>query len=39
MTAVIEKGTERTLALAGRLRAAVGSERVLTDRSQVRTYE
>jgi glycolate oxidase len=40
MTAVEESSaTERTTALAGRLRAAVGVERVLTDRSQVRTYE
>ncbi|MDP9392512.1 MAG: FAD-binding protein, partial [Actinomycetota bacterium] len=39
MTAVAERVTERTTALAGRLREAVGPERVLTDRSQVRTYE
>src|ERR671920_462290 len=31
--------SDRTAALAERLRSAVGVERVLTDRSQVRTYE
>jgi glycolate oxidase len=40
MTAIAEPVvSERTSALAERLRAAVGTERVLTDRSQVRTYE
>ncbi|MCW2742801.1 MAG: linked oxidase domain protein [Blastococcus sp.] len=39
MTAVAEPVTERTTALASRLRSAVGAERVLTDRTQVRTYE
>src|SRR5215212_902203 len=40
MTTVAEPGvSERTAALADRLRAAVGTERVLTDRTQVRTYE
>jgi glycolate oxidase len=31
--------SQRTAALAEQLRAAIGAERVLTDRSQVRTYE
>jgi glycolate oxidase len=40
VTAVAESAvTERTSALAQRLRATVGAQRVLTDRSQVRTYE
>jgi glycolate oxidase len=39
MTAVAEPVADRTSALAERLRAAVGTERVLTDRAQVRTYE
>ena len=49
MTAVVEQGTdfpddrsgtpERTAGLAERLKAAVGAERVLTDREQLRTYE
>src|SRR3712207_2822192 len=40
MTAIAEPVvSERTATLAERLRAAVGLERVLTDRSQVRTYE
>ena len=40
MTAVAEPVlSDRTAALADRLRAAVGTERVLTDRTQVRTYE
>src|SRR3712207_1352472 len=40
MTAVAEPDvSERTATLAERLRAAVGTERVLTDRTQVRTYE
>src|SRR3712207_5571114 len=40
MTAIAEPVvSERTAALAERLRGAVGVERVLTDRSQVRTYE
>ena len=38
MTAVAEPDvSRRTAALADRLRAAVGTERVLTDRTQVRT--
>ncbi len=40
MTAVAEPiAAQRTTALAGALRAAVGTERVLTERAQVRTYE
>src|SRR3712207_2626228 len=40
MTAIAEPVvSERTATLAERLRAAVGLERVLTDRSQLRTYE
>src|ERR671914_319988 len=40
MTAIAEPVvSDRTAALAERLRSAVGVERVLTDRSQVRTYE
>ena len=40
MTAIAEPDTSnRTAALAEQLRAAVGTERVLTDRTQVRTYE
>jgi glycolate oxidase len=40
MTAVADQvGTQRTTELAARLRAAIGAERVLTDRAQVRTYE
>ena len=50
MTAVVEQGTvsaddtsaatsERTRRLGERLKAAVGAERVLTDHSQLRTYE
>jgi glycolate oxidase len=40
MTAIAEPVlSDRTAALAERLRTAVGTERVLTDRAQVRTYE
>jgi len=40
MTAIAEPVlSDRTTALAERLRTAVGTERVLTDRAQVRTYE
>ena len=40
MTAIAEPVlSDRTTALAERLRSAVGTERVLTDRAQVRTYE
>jgi glycolate oxidase len=40
MTAIAEPVlSDRTAALAERLRTTVGTERVLTDRSQVRTYE
>ncbi len=40
MTAIAEPvASDRTTALAERLRTAVGTERVLTDRAQVRTYE
>ncbi len=36
---VTEAPTDRTTLLAGELRAAVGVERVLTERAQLRTYE
>ncbi|WP_100498853.1 FAD-linked oxidase C-terminal domain-containing protein [Geodermatophilus chilensis] len=40
MTAIAEPAlSDRTATLADRLRSAVGTERVLTDRTQVRTYE
>src|SRR3712207_7146120 len=40
MTAIAEPTlSDRTATLAERLRSAVGTERVLTDRTQVRTYE
>ena len=40
MTAVAEPAvSDRTAALAEALRTAIGTERVLTDRTQVRTYE
>jgi hypothetical protein len=45
VTAVVERPSDadsapdRTSALADRLKAAVGAERVLTERAQLRTYE